>query len=171
MSEGINFAEYTVQRKPEGKNKLARVLLVCAYVIFAIAYASLFIAVRIPQVIAVLPVFLWMAVFFTWKFVSFDYEYRVEAGFLTVSKTVGKKKKELSRICVKEAIEIMPLREKVQGCHVCDYRGSEKSPDAYYIVYEKDGVRECVYFEATTALVKVLHRLNEKTQVSKELRF
>ena len=171
MSEGINFAEYTVAKKPEGKNKLARVMLVCAYVIFALAYASVFIAVRIPQVIAVLPVFLWMAVFFTWKYVSFDYEYRVEAGYMTVSKTVGKKKKELARICVREAIDIRPLRSGVQGCHVCDYRGSEKSSDGYYIVYEKDGVRECVYFEATTALVKVLHRLNEKTEVSKELRF
>ena len=41
MGEGINFAEYTVARKSEGKNKLARVALVLAYVLFALALIML----------------------------------------------------------------------------------------------------------------------------------
>ena len=171
MGEGINFAEYTVDRKPEGKNRLARVVLIFCYIAFALAYSGVFIAIRIPQVIAVLPVFIWIAVFFSWKRVCYSYEYRIDGGYMTVSKTVGKKKKELCRIFVRGAIYIRPLLRQTDKCRVRDYRGSGISPDSYCIVYEKDGVRECVYFEATAALVKVLHRLNEKTQVSKELRY
>ncbi len=172
MSEGINFAEYTVPRKAEGKNKLARIILVCGYIVFAIAYAGVFISIRIPHLIAVLPIFLWMAVFFSWRYVSYDYEYRVDGGYFTVAKIVGKKKTEKCRVYVREAIEIRPLRENTaRKCRAYDYRGDGKSPDSYYAVYENNGARECVCFEATSALVKVLHRLNEKTEVSKELRY
>ena len=176
MGEGINFAEYTVARKAEGKNKLARVALVFAYVIFAVAYAFVFISIKIPQLIAILPLLLWIAVFFTWKYASYDISYKVEEGYFYVDKIVGKKRKNVFSIRVREANEIAPLSAEKMASHdknlVADFRGTAKNSDAYYIKYTReDGTDAYVYTEMRAELVKVLHRLNEKTEVSKELRY
>ena len=176
MTEGINFAEYTVSRKGEGKNRVARVLLVCAYVLFALAYSFTFIAIKIPQVIAILPLLLWIFVFFTWRYVSYDICYRVEQGNFYVDKIIAKKRKSIFSLRVRDASEIAPLNREKALEHslfdVTDLRGTSKNTDAYYIKYTRsDGKECCVYVEMTTELVKVLHRLNEKTVISKELRY
>ena len=177
MTEGINSASYTVSRRSEGKNALARVLLVCGYVLFAIAYSSAFIAIKIPQLIAILPILLWMAVFFSWKYVSYDICYIVDAGNFYVEKECGNKKKRIFSCHVKEADEIAPLNSEKTlalaktGCIVTDLRGSVSSPDSYYIKCKNDGKEQIVYVERTMRIVKLLHRLNEKTEINKELRY
>ena len=171
MGEGINFAEYTVARKCEGKNLAARAALVFSYIAFGILYVFFFIYLRIPQLIAVLPIFLWMAVFFSWRYVSYDYRCEIEKGQMRVLKVLGKKCKELVSFHIKDALEIAPLKDKAGGDVIYDLRGTKNSTDSYFAVFIKDKKRVCVCFEATSALVKLMHRLNENTVISKELRF
>ena len=176
MTESINSASYTVSRKSERKNALARVSLVCAYILFGLAYSGFFIAIRVPQLIAILPILLWMAVFFTWKYVSYDICYIVDAGNFYVEKEYGRKKKFVFSCHVREAEEIAPLNREnslalAKAGKVTDLRGSASSPDSYYIKCKTDGKIQIVYFEATTRMVKLLYRLNEKTEISKGLRF
>ena len=176
MTESINSASYTVSRRSEGKNTIARVGLVLLYVFFALAYSAFFIAVRIPQLIAILPILLWMAVYFTWKYVSYDICYIVDRGYFYVEKVYGKRKKTVFSCHVREAQEIAPLNDGKRRAHAKegrakDLRGSATTPDAYYIKCEKDGEVQIAYVEMTAAIVKLLHRLNGKTQIGKELRF
>ena len=174
--ENLNYAEFGVAKKAEGKNKLHRILLVCAYVLFAVAYAGIFISVRIPQVIAILPIFVWMFIFFTWKHVKFDYEYKIEQGeMIFVKAYTPKKKKELFRFRVREAKKIVPItdfsKQDMFTGAVYDFRGSSKSPASYMAIVAVDGKDACVYFEATVQAVKLLHRLNDKTIVLGDLKF
>lgn len=174
--ENLNYAEFGVSKKAEGKNKLQRILLVSAYVLFAILYATIFISVSIPQVIAILPIFVWMFIFFTWKHVKFDYEYKIEQGEMIFLKAyTPKKKKELFRFKVRDAKKIVPIKDfskkDMLTGRIYDFRGSSKSPASYMAVVAVDGKDACVYFEATIQTVKLLHRLNDKTIVSGELKF
>ena len=174
--ENLNYAEFGVSKKAEGKNKLQRILLVIAYVLFAILYATIFISVSIPQVIAILPIFVWMFIFFTWKHVKFDYEYKIEQGEMIFLKAyTPKKKKELFRFKVRDAKKIVPIKDfskkDMLTGRIYDFRGSSKSPASYMAVVAVDGKDACVYFEATIQTVKLLHRLNDKTIVSGELKF
>ena len=163
MSEDfINYAEYGVERRAEGKNKLARMLLVFLYIVFASSYAGFFISVRIPQVIALLPIFLWILVFFTWRLVKYDCEYKIEQGemifFISYS---AKRKKEKLRIRVKDAKKIIPEKEYDRGTEeFFDFRGSKKCSDGYVIVYEQGGKEIAVAFEAIPQALKILKRLN-----------
>ena len=81
----INYAEYGVEKKGEGKNRIARILLVCLYIVFSSLYAGFFISVRIPHLIAILPILLWILIFFTWRLVKYDCEYRIEKGEMIFS--------------------------------------------------------------------------------------
>ncbi len=174
--ENLNYAEFGVAKKAEGKNRLQRIALVCAYVLFALAYSAMSVAISIPQIIAIMPILVWMFVFFTWKFVKFDYEYRIEKGeMIFVKAYTPKKKKELFRFKVKEAKKIVPVTElsekNTSTGKIYDFRGSSKSPASYVAVLGEGGSDTRVYFEATIQTVKVLHRLNDKAIVSGELKF
>ncbi len=168
MSEDfINYAEYGVEKKAEGKNKLARILLICLYIGFASFYAGFFIMVTIPQVIAILPIFLWILIFFTWRLVKYDCEYKIEQGeiifFISYSE---KKKKEKLRARIREAKAILPIEKyKENGETFFDFRGSKKCENGYVIVYETSEKKIAVAFEAIPQALKLLKRLNGNTVI------
>lgn len=168
MSEDfINYAEYGVERKAEGKNRLARVLLIFLYIAFASLYAGFFISVRIPQVIAILPILLWILIFFTWRLVKYDCEYRIEQGeIIFFTSHSAKKKKEKLRVRIKEAKRIIPIGEyKAEDESFLDFRGSKKCENGYVIICSQNGKKLAVAFEAIPQALKLLKRLNINTDI------
>ena len=175
MVDDINSAKYEAKRKAEGKNLFARIAFILFYILFCAAYACVLASVRFVQPIAVLPVFLWMLVHYTWGYVSYDYEYCVGGGQLSVVRVSGKRRIELFCCRVSKALEIAPLTQKSSQRHkehaVLDLRSKKDSPQSYYVATREDGDLIFVYFEVTEAMVRILARLNENTKQSKELQF
>ena len=103
MNESINYAEYAVAQKAEGKNLLLRILLITGYVLFAAAYFLFFTTyLKIVMLISLLPLFIWMLVFFTWRFAAVEHEYQISSGTITFSDATAAAKRNSSaksRIC------------------------------------------------------------------------
>ena len=75
-----HFSQFAVAAKPTQKDKLTRLFLTLFYIIFAGGYVVLFtVVVKIPYVIAILPFFLWMLWYFTWKRTQREYVYILSA--------------------------------------------------------------------------------------------
>ena len=158
-----NYAEYTYDIKSEGKIKLMRRLAVIGYVLFAAAYALLFILIKVPQVIAVLPIFVWMLIFFTWRYVSYDCYFEFEAGMLSlgyvrVTKN-GRKKNEKLKIHVKEASFIGPYEENkelAEGVRLYDMSESQSSDKRIILLWDNKGEKSAVIFEGTRKIANLL---------------
>jgi hypothetical protein len=176
--EDFNTYEYAAEQKNEGKFKTLRLLVILGYVLFAAAYAVVFAAIlKIPQVIAVLPIFIWMLVFFTWKYTKPDYRYVIERGDMVFTVVYGKKKKGAkpkTSFKVSSAVAIAPKAELADAIrefhpkHIYSAVPSVKSTDVYAALYENGaGERFVFYFVATAAALKLLRFLNSKTVVTK----
>ncbi|MBR7094590.1 MAG: hypothetical protein IKC73_00055 [Clostridia bacterium] len=167
----FNSASYGVKTRAEGKLLLLRILLILGYVLFSVGYCVVFLVpVKMPALIAILPIFLLVLIPSTWRLVSFDYEYVVEHGDFAVEKLYStKKRRRILSVRLREAVRVVPLTADVSlaGLAVRDYRGTQKSPDSYLLEFRaEDGKPTAVLFEATTKLVKMIAKYNSVTVVS-----
>ncbi len=171
-----NAASYGVKTRAEGRNLLYRILLVLAYIAFSAGYCIIFLVpVKMPALIAILPIFLLILIPSTWRLVSFDYEYLVEHGELAVEKLFNtKRRRRIFSLRLREAARILPAPLDLSPKEydkTLDFRGSRRSPDSYLVEFRaSDGRYTAVLIEATTKLVKMIAKYNENTIVSKDLR-
>ena len=171
-----NAASYGVKTRAEGKNLLYRILLVLGYLAFSTGYCVIFLVpVKMPALIAILPIFLLILIPSTWRLVNYDYEYLIEHGEIAVEKLFNtKKRRRIFTLRLKEAGRILPAPldfSAKEYDRVLDFRGSRKSPDSYLIEYRaEDGRYTAVLIEATIKLVKMMAKYNDSTIVSKDLR-
>ncbi len=172
-----NYTEYTVVQKAEGKNRTNRLLLIALYVVYSALFCVVFLggigSFKIPMMIALLPVTLWIIIFFTWRYVSVEHEYMLASGVMTfVDICGGRKRKTLFACPVKEMREIAPLRATTQlnVKTTVDMRGSVKSTDSYYfIINDRDGEPTAVLFEATSKALQIMKYYNSATVMSDSL--
>ncbi|MBR2465910.1 MAG: hypothetical protein IKB38_03140 [Clostridia bacterium] len=172
---GNEAYEYTVDKKREGWYLLARCLMITLYLLFLVAF---FVAAYLTaiQIFALAPIFLWMLVFFTWRFVSIEYKYTVEAGFLTLITVYGgKKSKVKARIHIKDATAFVPLDEARAAIRsfspsvTYSLLSSSKSPkDAFALFTEQDAKKVLVLIEAPAPSVKaILYYANSDVKSAK----
>ena len=81
--------EFVVAQKNEGGWKLARIGMIVLYVCFVAGCFLLGIAANVLPPLALVPVFTWMLVFFTWRYVSVEYEYSIVSGSMILCKICG----------------------------------------------------------------------------------
>ncbi len=161
-----NHAEYTVERRAEGKNLLARLLLVGGYVLFGLAYFAVAVVTRVVPVVAILPMFIYIFVLATWRYVTPFYSVRTGAGVLSVIEIISAKNKpQRLQITLKEATSFVPVRantaaaDKARGLVIYDYRGTVKSSTAYGLYFTDAKRRRAVlYIETTEKLVRSVNR-------------
>ncbi|MBQ8907553.1 MAG: hypothetical protein IJY71_03095 [Clostridia bacterium] len=169
MDENANrFAEYTRPVAKKGKNRRRRRLLLLGYIVFALFYCLLFtVPVKIPQVIAVLPLFLWILIFYTQRLVSYEIQVSVSGGVLAFAKLWGKKRKECARISLKsilsvERIEKGTLPPLTKGQTVYDFR-ADGDAEANYLARCRDESGEALYlFEASPQLLSSIRYFNKQ---------
>ncbi len=148
--------EYTIDKKSEGNYKLARLGMVFLYVLFGVAFfVACYVSGFVP-VFALAPIFIWMLEFFTWRYVSIEYKYTVEAGILKLIVIYGgKTQKEKASFRIKEAAAFVPLHEALDEIKIFSSKKtynflssmkSAKDPYAFMII--KDGVRTVAMIEA-----------------------
>lgn len=148
--------EYTVDKKSEGGYKLSRFLMVTAYVIFMLALFVVVYVTRVIPAFALAPMFLWILILFTWRYVSIEYKYTVDAGVLKLFVIYGGKKQKLkAQFHIKEATAFFPLEGNEDALHrfkpavTYNFLSSARSPkDAYAFLTEVDGIRTAALIEA-----------------------
>lgn len=180
MNESINYVEYTVEQKAEGKNLLLRILLITGYVLFALAYFLFFTTVlKIVMMISLLPLFIWMLVFFTWRFAAVEHEYQIVSGTILFSDIYGNRsRKKKFEYKIKDMLVIAPMdrtheSDYTRAVLTHDFRGSKMSPDSYYFTYQNKAGKTCaVFFEATSKTLKSFRYYNSTaTVMSTSLRY
>ena len=170
-----NYAQFTYEKKNEGKVRLCRTLMVFAYVLYLVAFFLVCYLTRVIPVFALAPLTLWIIIFFTWRFTNPEYEYSITSGILTFSVIYGgRTRSKRFEKSVKEMETIAPL-SKLYSHKIEDYKptriyegsSSHDSPDAYFALFENEDGEHCVYyFEATARALKILRHYNVKTVVT-----
>jgi len=100
----------------------------------------------------------------TWHFSKIDYTYIIEKGNFHIYKVVERcKAKEVVNVKISENMGIAPaddedyayMLEGVEATLDCSI--SEGSDDRYFAVFNVNGKKTAVYFNAATKLLQMLH--------------
>ena len=177
FNEDSRSCEYTVSQKAEGKWKLARILLVIGYVVFAVGYFTLCMVLNIWPVACLTPVLVWIAVYFTWRYVSVAYRYRIISGEWIFTRILSDRfKKKMFTLKIHDMIHIAPVSIAVEKSRAEAF-GAEKvlwaassmsSPDLYYAIFEDENKVKCIlYFEATQKALRLLNFYNKSVVLTK----
>ena len=157
-----NFFEYVYDVKNEGKVKLYRIIAVLCYVAFAAAYFIVACSIPLYPIIAVLPIFVWMLVFFTWGFVSYDFYYEFNHGQMEFGKVRttkrGRRRKQILKVSVKQAssAKVYSGDDLSAVKRVYDFSESPASDKRIILFFDEDGVSSAVIFEGTARIAKLL---------------
>lgn len=179
MSE-FNSYEFVVEQAKEGKWKLARMGMIALYALYCAAWLVAGLVTKLIPLLALVPVTLWIIVFFTWRFVSVEYEYSIMSGELTFSKIYGgRSRRTVMKTRVRDASLIAPLDGGEYSAKATAYQpekefsaiSSLKAPDIYFMLFEledeKTGKknRAIFYFEATAGALKTCRFYNQAATV------
>lgn len=171
MNEYRNFTEYVVRPETTSSSRLLKIILICAYTIFAAVYLWIFwLNFRALALLIMLPFLMYAIVKVTWRFTSVEYEYAIEAGELTVSVIYsGTSRRVKCRAYLPEATLIAPydrdsklMLEKRDISDVKCYIAAEDSDSAYVCVCpDKKRGRNCaVIFETNTEMQRIMRICN-----------
>ncbi len=176
--DSLNQAEFSYEKKSVGKNKLYRILLIIGYVLFVILFFLACYLSKLIPVFALSPIFTWMLVFFTWRYVSYDMYFEFAAGVLMLGtvrvRKSGRTKKPRLFISVKDALEIAPYDpasapKDVEKAY--DFSESPTSDKRIFILFEKDGVRSLAIFEGTARIARLLSSFSKNAHDLKNNEF
>ena len=168
----MNQYEYIVKQKSEGVWKWRRIMMIALYVVFNLAYLFAFL-MTVPWAITFLPWLDLALIFFTWRYVSPEYEYSTLSGEIAFT-TIwgGKTRKELFRINIRDFAKIAPYDEAAEAyvtAQKCtrDFRcmSSLYAPDLYYGIFTLGEDKCVVYFEATEKILKIMKYYNIGTVI------
>ena len=180
MNDSPNYAEYTVEQKPEGKYLVRRILMIVFYVAFSGVWLGVLVGVlKLWPFGALWPVLLAIIVFFTWRFVAMEHEYVIQSGMITFTEVFGHRtRKKAFEYKIRDMKKIAPTTDEYAAEYADasvtgDFRGSVKSPDSYFFTYGDEGGKKCVvFFEATNKAIKVMRFYNgQGTVMSTTLRY
>ena len=166
-----NYAEFTYEKKNEGKVRLARTLMVCGYILYIAAFFLVCYLTRVIPVFAIAPLTLWIIVFFTWKLVKYDCYFEFKAGMLElgsvkVNKKGVRRKNPQVTIHVKEALSAElynPSSDDLKTVEkVYDLSASQSSDKRILIIFEKNGKRQAAIFEGTEKIANLIASFCEK---------
>lgn len=159
-----NFAEYVYDRKNEGKLKLMKNIAICGYALFAGGIFAVLCAFQLFWFVAVLPIFTWMLVYFTWGYISYDYYYefnhgQMEFGAVRVTKN-GRRRRPKLKLVVKEASLAKvynPGEDSLDGIEkVYDFSESQTSDKRIILFFNDGGKSAAVIFEGTARVAKLI---------------
>ena len=94
-SSGVAY-EYVVSNQSCGKNRIARVLLIIGYVLYVAVILGVGAAVRlIAPLLCLIPLSLWILVYFTWRYTQVEYKLSFLSGELRVTRLLNGKSPKL----------------------------------------------------------------------------
>ena len=179
-SSNGNMAEYTVERKAAGKYLKYKIGCIALYAAIVLGYFSLTVALSSYGVwVAILtipfvPIFVFLLRHFVWnRYVNVEYKYEIVSANVIFYEVYGKQREnKVYERLISEFDLIAPVsgefRDRYEGADIVrDFRGSEKSPDAYFMMaMEPDGKKSVVFFEAAEKTLKALKYYNSQNLVA-----
>lgn len=171
--------EYVVAQKMTGKWKAKKLSLLLGYVLFIILWFVFGFVTKFFPLLCLMPVTLWILIFFTWRYVKVEHEYSMVSGDITFSDVYGgKSRKTLISFKIKNCSLIAPATEEyIQQAKnfapdvVIEARSSASAPDSYLALVDMDGKRAAVYFEATEKALKIFKFYNAGCTVAAKVSF
>ena len=164
--------EYTYARAREGLYGMLKWALILFYILFVLAYFLLIFLTRMIPLGALIPIALWILVFFTWKYACQEYKYEISGSEMTFSVIYGRKAKLKTKIHVNEAEMIMPLDSADEAIksyapvRIYNARPKKNDPDAYAVLYrDREGKRCLFVFKATDEALRLMRMYNKAIQV------
>ncbi len=173
-----NYADYAYSVKNEGKIKLLRTLMIVGYFLFVGAFFTVCLLTKLIPLFATAPIFTWILIFFTWKYVSYDCYFVFNGGILELGTAKrgkgGMKKQPKLRIHVKEAAFVgayLGNESLTSGTKVYDFSESLVSDKRILILFERDGKKCSAIFEGTSKIAKLLDSFCPNSEGIKKLEF
>lgn len=162
---GSNYAEFSITRKSDKEIKTKRMLFVALYLaILALFVVICFVLTKMAPVFVLVVFAEWIAILATWHLSKIEYTYIVEKGNLHIYKIAGRcKAKEVVNIKISENQGICPADDEdyanlLEGVEATiDCTESMKSADRYFAIFNINGKKTAVYFNAATKLLQMLH--------------
>lgn len=160
--ESLNSAEFSYEKKGEGRVLLFRILLIVGYVLFLVAFFLFCYLTKLIPLFAVAPVFLWIVIFFTWRLVSYDLYFEFQSGMLTLGTFRTRKGERIKKVkltlAVQSATEIAPYTKDVifDGETVYDFSAAPSSDKRIFIRFAQNGKPCVAIFEGTARIGKLL---------------
>lgn len=179
MNEFSNY-EYVVAQKNEGKWRVRRLGLVFLYIAFVIGWFVFGFISNLFPLMALIPVTLWILVFFTWRYVNVEYEYAVVSGIVTFSNIYGNKsRRTVKEFAIRDCSLIAPLSESADKIRAfapeCTINAlsSAEAEDAYVALFAdaNSGKHIAVCFEATEKMLKICRFYNSSCTVVKSVKY
>lgn len=178
MNSGTHYAEYATSQKAEGKFATKRLLFILGYAVIIIGVITVITIFSSPMVAGVLGFVLFVLgialVYFTWRFILPDYKYVIESGDMKFYISYGKRYKEVVSAKIKDMEAIAPYEgEYVEATKSADiqasydFRGTVKTSDAYYVIFDNNNKKTLVIFENCENAMKQLYYYN-KAAVKRE---
>ncbi len=179
MSEFVNFAEYSVEKKFKGRYGRNKRIVTALYIIVPFLILVLSVAMigagAVIWFVPLCPFFLSIIIpAVNNRFFKIEYDYAVSAGELRIAEVHSKKRrKEIITIDIKKAEAIAPYRDKYRDSadridydRVIDASSSMDSPDLYYAVIadaDDEKSKTIVFFEPTSKMLSLLYSQNPRT--------
>jgi len=174
--------EFVVAQKIEGRWIWAKAGLLFFYISFGITALIMGIVTRlIAPMIALVPVCIWILVFFTWRYTNVEYEYSITSGELTFAKIYGNRsRRRVLTLQLRDAVRIAPLDNGEHSAKATAWKpeldfsaiSSATAPDIYYILFEHKGSgkkgeskRAILYLEVTTRTLQICRFYNPSATV------
>ena len=166
--KSANYAEYSVDKKKEGKYLMQRILMILLYVVIFAVVGGIGIWIGIATglglfgvvLFALAPLAIWMMVYFTWKFVSIEYKYVIDHSEITVFTVYGGKD------------EVVAFKGKVKDfgeAKVIEAVPTMNTYDIYFGLHkDEQGNKTVVYFQATSHSLKAFKYYNKDALVMTE---
>lgn len=170
------FVNYAVAKKVEGKYKLNRILMILGYILVdALFLFAILVATKMPMLGAFIPLLTWVMVYFTWMYVSVEYEYTITGGVLKAMEVYGLRKcKTLCTVRVSSMKRIAPYSGEYKseadssGAKPVSCVSSMDSPDVYFALFkDESGEDKILFFEATEKTLKVIKYYNPEVIITK----
>ena len=175
MNSGTHYAEYATSQRAEGKFKTRKTLFILCYLIVSAILLAGFAIPGFGFIIGFFSVIIIPAmIIFTKRFMLPDYKYVIESGDMKFYINYGKRDKLLFEAKIKDMEAIAPYEgeylEATKASDIAetyDYRGTTKTPDGYYAIFNKNGKKCLVIFENCENAMKQLYYYN-KAAVKRE---
>lgn len=173
MSEenAFRYAEYAHPVAVKGKVRLKRLLLFSGIVLGSVIYILLTtVAVKLPQLIALLPLAIWIFLMFSWRTVSYECVCRVEDGRLSLGRTFGKTYRECFSCRVRELLYAAPdtaenekrARALAAGAHLRDFSSGAEVPMRYLAVARVEERTLLLRFDCYEDVLRALRFYNKE---------
>ena len=178
--EDIRNYEFIVSQKIEGKWKMRRIIAIVGYTLFLVGIFIVCTSVRLlTPLVALSPLFLWLLVYFTWRYTRCDYEISTESNKMRFAIRYGNRTRQPQfEVEFRKMQKIAPYDDEGKA-YVTAFSpnqtyvavSSMQASDIYYAIWEEDQKRYAVLFEATEALLKICRYYNgTATTVTKTTR-